>query len=236
MTDEIAALEAQLGVMEPPQLKIDTLNTLAWKLRHEQPERAKQLSQEASELSTLAPFETKPYYQGLADSRRTLGWLCLQEAAYDRALSYLQEALFFYEETSNPRYQAEILSVIGQTYYNLGDYAGALEYNLSALRLYQAQDGQGWAGEAQSLRDIGLVYFISGDAHRALDYLRQGLLIYREHHHREGEASILDRMGTVYRNLDNYSDALTCGIKSLHLYRQLYHTSGEAEALGNLGA
>lgn len=50
MTDLIKTLEDQLAAAPEGQAKIDALNALAWELRHNEPERATILSEEARQL------------------------------------------------------------------------------------------------------------------------------------------------------------------------------------------
>jgi len=90
-------------------------------------------------------------------------------------------------------------------------------------------------GEANTLNDLGLVQYSTGDYSAATASLGQALALHRDLGDRLGEATALDDLGRVQYLTDDYSAATASHQQALALYRDLGDRLGEANALNDLG-
>ncbi len=90
-------------------------------------------------------------------------------------------------------------------------------------------------GEANALRDLGVVQYLTDDYPAAAVNLEQALVLYRDLGDRLGEANALKDLGFVQRLSGDYPAAAVSLEQALVLYRDLGDRLGEAEVLNNLG-
>jgi CHAT domain-containing protein/Tfp pilus assembly protein PilF len=103
-----------------------------------------------------------------------------------------------------------------------------------ALELYRrASDHR---GEAQTLNDIGEVYWMLGETRKALEKLNEALPISRAIDARREEAVTLHRMGLVYSLSGEKRKALEKYNEALPIRRAIGDRRGEAETLHNIGS
>jgi signal transduction histidine kinase len=233
LNSRVEQLEAELESVAGVRQRIDTLNALAWELRHSDVQRAMALSEEAQALACEGELETSPYQNGLAESLRNLGRLHLQMSEYGLALSLSLEALALFEEMDAPVGRATVLNTIGSVHFHLGNYPHALESQLDALRISEQVGEKRTQAAATNL--IGLVYWQSGDHETALEHFYASAEIYREIGDRTGEADAIHNCGVMCRRLGDYENALSCGFESLHVYQEVDARQGQAEVLTSIG-
>ncbi|WP_149989275.1 CHAT domain-containing protein, partial [Microcystis aeruginosa] len=90
--------------------------------------------------------------------------------------------------------------------------------------------------EANSLNNLGDTYNSLGQYQKAIEYLRQSLVIAREIGDRQWETNSLGNLGNAYQSLGQYQKAIGYYQQSLAIARELGDRRGEAYSLGNLGA
>lgn len=93
-----------------------------------------------------------------------------------------------------------------------------------ALLIFRRLKAQ--AGEANSLNNIGEVYYYSlGKYDQALQFFRQSFAIRKEIDDKEGEWAILDYIGELYTDRNQLSKALEAYQQALAIIKQLQATS-----------
>ena len=175
-----------------------------------------------------------------AVTQTNLGFLYLNKARNDLALSNLQEALNKFQESGNgnTRESAHCLANLTLLYWSTGKLNQAEENGLIALQIRQHLFGESSEEAAASYNDLGLVYS-STDADNALAYYEKALAIYQKIHGKEHRkiAIIANNIGGMYRQLELYGDAVNNFETSLSIWKKVYPNGhpNQASALVNLG-
>jgi CHAT domain-containing protein/tetratricopeptide (TPR) repeat protein len=115
----------------------------------------------------------------------------------------------------------------------LEDRRKSIEKYHEALDLYRRATDRN--GEAQTLRNIGAIYFSLGEMRKALEMFNEALPIRRAVGDRRGEAETLSDIGVVYRELGETQKALEKHNEALPIRRVVGDRRGEAETLSNIG-
>ena len=90
-------------------------------------------------------------------------------------------------------------------------------------------------GEAQTLNNIGEIYYWLGEMRKALEKFNEALPIRRAVGDRRGEAETLNNIGAVYWLLGERREALEKHNEALPIRRALGDRRGEAQTLNNIG-
>src|SRR6266540_466067 len=109
----------------------------------------------------------------------------------------------------------------------------ALEKYNEALPIRRAVGDR--KGEAQTLYNIGALYYRLGDMQKALEKNNESLLIQRAIGDRRGEANTLSNIGIVYDALSDMQKALEKYNEALAIQQAIGDRRGEAVTLGNIG-
>jgi CHAT domain-containing protein/tetratricopeptide (TPR) repeat protein len=115
----------------------------------------------------------------------------------------------------------------------LEDKRKSIEKYHEALDLYRRASDRN--GEAQTLNNIGEVYWSLGEIRKALDKYNEALSISREVGDRSGEAVTLNNIGAAYWSLGEMQKALEKYSEALPLRHAVGDRGGEAETLNNIG-
>ncbi len=233
MTNTIRELEVHLASASELQDKIDTINTLALKLRYRDVSRAISLTKTVQDLAAGENSLDPVYLRGLAESLRNLGALHTQVGEYEEALRVLLEALALYEQIEDRRDRIMTYAQIGGVYLYLSSFVNALQYTLKGLELARLAEERELEGAL--LNNLATIYILRQEHNRALPYLLKTLQIAEAAGDLRTQADALDNICNVYCRLDNPAEALAAGEKSLALYRTLGEKQGEAEVLNTLG-
>jgi CHAT domain-containing protein/tetratricopeptide (TPR) repeat protein len=102
-----------------------------------------------------------------------------------------------------------------------------------ALELYRRATDRN--GEAQTLSNIGEVYWLLGETRKALEKYSEALSIRRAVGDRIGEAETLNNLGTIYWSMGDMHKALDKHSEALPIRRAVGDRIGEASTLNNLG-
>jgi CHAT domain-containing protein/Tfp pilus assembly protein PilF len=109
----------------------------------------------------------------------------------------------------------------------------SIEKFYEALDLYrQATDRN---GEAQTLNNIGEVYWSLGESQKAMEKYNEALPILQTVGNRRWEANTLNDIGLVYDSLGEKQRALEKYNEALPIWRAVGDRSGEANTLNNIG-
>lgn len=88
---------------------------------------------------------------------------------------------------------------------------------------------------AESLNNIGNIYFNQGDITKALDYWVKSLKIQEGIADKQGIATTLNNIGAIYKRQGNIPKVLEYYHKSLKLLEEIGDKQGIAESLNNIG-
>ncbi len=162
-----------------------------------------------------------------------IGVVYFSLAQYDKALTYVDQALVIRREIHDRAGEGMDLGNIGAVYRSLGQYTKALDYHEQALMIQREISNH--QGEGNNLGNIGLAYYQLGQPAKALAYYEQALAIQRKIGDRQGEASTLTNIGLTHEYLGQDSKALESYEQSLVIERELGDRAGESRDLNNLG-
>jgi tetratricopeptide (TPR) repeat protein len=149
----------------------------------------------------------------------------------DAARSRLEKVLSL--ATQFPTIESRGLTILGNVYYNQGDYIAARRCYDRALRLSREIGYRQM--ESSALNNLGNVSSDLGDYAGAIAYYRQALHGYREIGFRRWEGGVAANLGVVAHELGQYDDARLHYEQSLLICRDIGDRDGECMALTNLG-
>ena len=89
--------------------------------------------------------------------------------------------------------------------------------------------------EAQTLANLGKVYFRQGDWGNTIERYRQSLNIFRELENRPAEAMTLGNLANIYSQQGDWLKARDCYEQSLSSFRKLGDSNREGKTLVNMG-
>lgn len=233
MADEITQLETGLVADQNPRERIDTLNALAWSLRHTEPSRALSLSDEADTLSASGEFATEPYDRGHAASLTTRAFLNHHNAKLDIALAQCFEAVALLDKLPASHVSIDCRRIIIWIYYFLGDQSSALNYGFQALRL--AQELNLRVQEAAVLDALAMVHASSGDPQQALQDNESALEIARSADDPLLESTVLNNRAGMLLGTGDTEEALECALQSLQLAREVAVVRQEVTVIDTVG-
>jgi CHAT domain-containing protein/Tfp pilus assembly protein PilF len=129
-------------------------------------------------------------------------------------------------------------NALGRVHEKLGDIREALDCYQKALPLRQTD-----SSKAATQNNIGLVYIVLGEQHKALDYFNDALLLiqgeddYQETLTRKNIGWAYATLGELSKALDNYNRALKLirEIKNNSRERNLKYDLGESAIRNNIG-
>ncbi len=188
-----------------------------------------------------------------ADRLREQGNQQLESNEFAAALQSFQQALAIYRELSHTRGLLRTTSLIGITYYSLGETERAidiLEKVVASAQEAKIPELEQLASEvlqllrnqsnplqkkADRLLEQGNQQFYRSQYREALQSWENALSIYREIGDRNGEASSYNNLGEAYRSLGEYQRAIEFLQQSLDIAREIGARNVEASSLGGLG-
>ena len=136
-------------------------------------------------------------------------------------------------ESSNQKTQTDKLFDKGVELYRQGQYFKALEVYQQVLNTRREKGDK--PGIAQTLNNIGEVYYWMSKGDKALKVLQQALSIRREIKDKSGEGETLDNIGLAYFRLNQNEKALEILRQALAIRQQLNNKAGEGKTLSNIG-
>ena len=220
MVNDVEALEAKLISIETnPQAdieqKIDTLNDLAWEIRHTDSQRALQLSTQSYNLAE----QKKSYLKGLAYSLRNLGALnCIVFGKTSIGLPQAQRALTLCEELDDVLAQAHVLNSIASVHIYLANYAEALKYELKALKLCREVNDVNT--ELDILNDLAIIYYLLKDYPRSISMFQEQLEITKKTNSLFMKAMVLSNISDPYIKMGEYDQAFNYAKQAYPLVQQ----------------
>ena len=150
-----------------------------------------------------------------------------------QAVTQYQAALALWTDLADQPRQADTLSSIGRTYYDLGDINQSLEFWNRELTV---RHGLGHPDdEGNVLGSIATAYSRLGDRQKALEYFSQSLEKLRDASDKANEGTVLSSIGNTYFGLGQVRKALEYYDQALPLQHGVGSPSAEGATLGNMG-
>ena len=184
--------------------------------------------------ASLALWEELDDRQQLAVVLLHLGVTHENQGNYAQAYEYYQRSLALWQELGETRGVAHCLSWLAHLMCMTGHYEEAEPYFSQAHVLYEEQHNR--SGIARSLIDQGLSAFLQGDIPRALDLLRQGLVLSEELRSNQDIPAAHCYLGSALLFTGAQEEALAHLTESLRLRRQSGDRLGIFHALLGIAA
>jgi CHAT domain-containing protein/tetratricopeptide (TPR) repeat protein len=150
-----------------------------------------------------------------------------------QAVTQYEAALALWTDMADQPRQADTLSSIGRTYYDLGDLNKSLEFWNRELTVRQALGHPD--DEGNVLGSIASVYSRLGDRQKALEYFSQSVEKLRAAGDKASEGTALSSIGNTYFGLGQVRKALEYYDQALPLEHGVGSPSAEGATLGNMG-
>jgi class 3 adenylate cyclase len=209
--------------------------------------RVQYMLAEAKKFLSQSDYDSSDFYaqKALDLSRRIFfrpgkaySQFVLGESAFKRndqliAIRYYFGALREYEMTGDSLAMALTGVRIGKIYNRAGLYGKAVEYMLTALRIYS---GRGIPEETEELLlELANSYFLLQDYLQSASYYSQLLIKYQSEKKPDQEVFVIDRLIQCYSISGMYDRSLEFSFQLLDRYRSTGNRSQEAVVLNNIG-
>ena len=181
-------------------------------------------------------FEQITDYQGIARAYGNLGNLYFRQGEYDMAKDYFSKSILISRE-NDLRSPAQIVSNLGLTYMNQGDYTEGVKIQREELNI--AEKNNDLAGASTLWVNLGIVYFEKGDDNAALRCFEKGLELCQLLGNKQFTSIALGCMGNVWRVKGNFEKAEEYLAEDLKMCNELGDKQGIAiayELIGKLHA
>lgn len=230
MRDKRKELEEKLKQLGESRTRerADVLLQLAWEIGFADLARALRVNQEGEAIAREIG-----YAHGKAIGNRNLGFYYYAKSDYELALRKLSEALVYFEQTDNKGEQGNVHSIMGLTYWSLGNFNLTLEHLHRSEHLHRETENHErlpW-----SLTSLGGVYENLKDFDKSLKCHEESLVYFREYDDKLGEARALSGIGTVCRSLSQLDKALEFEKQSLAIFLDIKNQLGVSRAYNDMG-
>lgn len=150
----------------------------------------------------------------------------------DSAAYFAQMQYDFARATSQDKYMAKSLHMMGIAAYFVGNYDKAIQKFNEAIDVFKNLDDQG--GIASSYNNIGLVHRAQGDLDKAIEYNKKSLEIQEQLGDKQGIASALGNLGIIYQAQGNIKKAIDYNSRCLKIQEEIKDERGIAGSLNNI--
>lgn len=137
----------------------------------------------------------------------------------DTALVLSQQALYLARNIHYLEGESRAIGIMANTFTKIGNYPKALELNIQKLQLEEKRDKP--RNLVSVLMNIGVVYVLQEEYHKALDYYSKADSVIRRYNVEDMEYFIALNIGDVYNRLNISDSAFTYFKKSLELAKKL---------------
>ena len=181
-----------------------------------------------------AYFEEAIDNQGTARAYGNLGNLYFRQGEYDLAKDYFSKSIHISRE-NGLRSSAQIVSNLGLTYMNQGDYTEGVKIQREELDI--AEKNNDLAGASTLWVNLGIVYFEKGDDNAALRCFEKGLELCQLLGNKQFISIALGCIGNIWRVKGNFEKANEYLAEDLKMCNELGDKQGIAiahELIGKL--
>jgi tetratricopeptide (TPR) repeat protein len=150
-------------------------------------------------------------------------------------LNYLEQARTIFLAHNEYNLLAITLNGMATIQMRLGNMKKALNLRNEALKIYRDQL-KDLAGEADTLWSIGMIYSLSGEPRKSLDYYEQALKIQRQRKDFTAQVKIITDIAGLQDKLGNAKNAVESLKEALTLQQQAgFNLSDQANTIANIG-
>lgn len=192
--------------------RVNTYNSLAFKLNKSKLDMSLFFAEKAKELSTKLLYEN-----GLISAYSNIGIAHYLKGEYSVALENHTKAAKILENHKNRRRLSAVYNNIALIYLDLGKYSSAENYFLKSLKIDLKRGDNRGIGE--SYNNIGTVYKEKKHYVKALEYFNKSLYYRNLSNDQFGLPSTLANLGSINLRLGKYVLAKSQLRKALHLYK-----------------
>jgi len=183
----------------------------------------------------LSLAEELSFNSGVAYAYKAIALSYYFQANYPEAAAQFQNALEVFHSINDKVGEANILSNLGSTYFNVGDDTKAIDFQLQALRIAEELGDKLRIGTA--LNGIGTVYNNKRETEdRALEYFMRALPIFREIQYEDGVGIVLMNIGEIFKSKKMYDSAIHYFDESLEVYRSTVDATFPLNLIGEIYA
>ena len=227
------SLNAELSRSKNDIDRAQILNLIADELKSANPKLMLQYSERALKLAQKIKYKLAEgnAYLNLGNANIILG-------NYPQALRHFTNAQAVFEKESASGNSKDIRNGLARAYGSIGivfseqsNYAKALQYNLKAVKIYEAEGNL--AKCARIYNNIGIVYKSQGEDFKALDYFIKCLKI-QEKSGDKSSAITTTNIGNIYLAQKNYPKASEYYSKAHALFKRYPDARGLGELYNNL--
>lgn len=136
------------------------------------------------------------------------------------------------QKVNSKKHEYRAYAVLGDVYYNNGDYVKAIAAFEKALEIQPQLDGK---GVASIFNYLGRAYRRLGNQSKALEYFFQSIEFAHEQGDTQLEATVYNNIALVFSTDGNDSIALEYHYKSLELHKEVKDSAGIALCYSNIG-
>ena len=181
-------------------------------------------------------FEQIVDYQGIMNSYGKLGNLYFRQGEYDNAKDYFVKSIAIGRE-NNLRSNPQIVSNLGLTYMNKGDYTEGVRCQEEELVICEIEDDT--VGMATICVNLGIVYSEKNDDKAALEYLERGCSLAQQLGNKQLTSIAFGCLGNLWLKKGDFETAADYLEKDLKMTEELGDRQGIAiasELIGKLHA
>ncbi|MDR6329107.1 diguanylate cyclase (GGDEF)-like protein [Deinococcus soli (ex Cha et al. 2016)] len=188
----------------------------------------------ASALEQALALATRHHLRRLeGDVRNALAPVYHQTGSTGRALKELHLSLDIRRDLADPAAQASTMNNLGALYTDLGDYARALDYHLSALRLLDPSGPDRTAARCRA--NVGRLYMLLGQPQAGEPHYREALKAFQALGDLHGEAMMTANLSETLTRLGDAPAALHFAQRALAAAEQFGFVQIRTLALTALG-
>jgi len=221
--------------------RLNTLNDIAWELRHTDPDQA--LLYVGQSLALAEELNAR---KELADGLNIAGAIEENKGNFDLAVDFYLRSVRVEKESDNRIGLASSYNNLGNVYYYQDNYDNAIEYYEKALKTFEELGKR--VHMAGALSNIGIIYMKLGETalnagdtgqsvikyDSALEYYRRAIGMYNELGEKAGAANNLSNIGIIYYYMNMKDSTLVYFQKSLQVFMQLADKGRVAMSLNNI--
>lgn len=223
---KLDSLETALRKPESDSVKIVLLNKLTDGYLFVDFTKAEAFANESMKLS-----EEKDWAWAKSESYKRMSVLATLHGNYTTALKYDNQRLPLTISLKDSAQIANALNVLGNTYFNLGEYDDSYYYFTQSYRARPRADS---LQLTIALHNVGTVFKELGQFDIALNHLELSQKISRQIKDEDGEAYSLDEIGGVYLLQGKYDEAEKSLLSSLDITRKRGIKTLEPKTLNKL--
>ena len=166
-------------------------------------------------------------YQGIAKAYGNLGNLYFRQGEYEKAKDYYTQSIGISRE-NNLRSNAQIVSHLGLTYMNQGNYTEGVRCQEEELKICELQNDS--VGMSNIYVNLGIVWSEKGDYENALDCLEKGLILSQKLGNKQLTSIAMGCVGNVWLQKGDFEKAQSYFEQDLKMAEEMGDKQGIAIA------